>query len=110
MTEWLDAKNDPSIKTENRPVEICSMVLINPCTHRPFRQIKPFLRESVFRPSAFFYKLRPSRVVIRFCGRFVLDVFGCPLNYNNFDNLMLTLTTILNCKQKTVSIVFATKT
>ena len=103
VTEWLEAhRNGVIAEQSSSPVSIGSMVLLNPCTQRSFKQIRPLLRYGLFKPSALLYQLRASRMVIRFCGRIVLDIFGSPVDYNNFDNVMLTLTTILNCKHRKV--------
>lgn len=79
-----------------------SLILINVVSHKKNKLLNPVLQKSLYEPSAFFYQLKISRSVLRFCGKIYLDVVGSPVDYTNFDNTILTLTTVLRSNIKSL--------
>lgn len=79
-----------------------SLILINVVPHKSTKLLNPVLKNSLYEPSAFFYQLKISRSLVRFCGKIYLDIFGSPVDYSNFDNTVLTLTTVLRSNVKSL--------
>jgi len=79
-----------------------SLILINVVSHKRSKLLNPVLQKSLYEPSAMLYQLKISRSVLRFCGKIYLDVVGSPVDYSNFDNTILTLTTVLRSNVKSL--------
>ena len=97
------ARRQFSISTSQKSkIYFGSLILINVVSHKKNKLLNPVLKNSLYEPSAFFYQLKISRSVVRFCGKIYLDIFGSPVDYQNFDNTILTLTTVLRSNVKSL--------
>lgn len=97
------ARRQFSISTSQKSkIYFGSLILINVVSHKKNKLMNPVLKNSLYEPSAFFYQLKISRSVVRFCGKIYLDIFGSPVDYQNFDNTILTLTTVLRSNIKSL--------
>ena len=99
------ARRQFSISTSQKSrIYFGSLILINVVSHKKNKLMNPVLKNSLYEPSAFFYQLKISRSVVRFCGKIYLDIFGSPVDYTNFDNTILTLTTVLRSNIKSLKL------
>ncbi|RWS26338.1 DUF1057 domain containing protein-like protein [Leptotrombidium deliense] len=84
----------------NTSPDITAIAMINPSGHRRIKAMRPKIVTS---PVVRVYQNKYGRFLVRKFGSHVLSVTGCAVKHNNMDNVILSATTMVYSRFKTLS-------